>query len=238
MADLVRLLFAPIFWTLGFFVYLVYEARILRIRIGQVLFVVFAVFGLLAWRGWRSSPPKLQSNESSVALSAGIATATDNLLGQLPRPKIAFVPTLVLPFRGDRDAIVETHLTDRLREQSWYLPVEAGMLASLRIGFEKWWDGSLSSPDSIAAAEKMAQAVGAEAVVFGSVERLEMDGNKSHIELRVTVAREGSILFDGIVGNVSPASAILPAGRRVAWLVAVAGVAISATLLLARRLLY
>ena len=182
--------------------------------------------GLWGWRqfGQRESPPVVPAT-----LQAAVEAASSRLPPALPRPQRALRPTLVLPLVDDRELLVTQGIRQALTRDGGYRPVDKGtgqqvldeLFELAGVPRQPVTDGEI--------ALQIAEAAGAEVVVLGRVERLELQAQHAEVAFSLQVFETGSqtpLLADTFTSAPPPGLRNATSALPWAWALGVLAVAV------------
>jgi hypothetical protein len=171
-----------------FFPVLFFLSLLLHVRF---LAIAALALGVGVW-GWRQSG----SGEAPMPVPATLQEAVDaaclDVPRSLPRPQRALRPTLVLPLDGDRELLVTQGIRRALEQDGGYRPVDKGKAREL---LDELFDLAGVPRQDVTDADTalgMAKAAGAEVVLFGQVERLELRDGQAAVSFSLRAFELGS----------------------------------------------
>ncbi|MDG2219806.1 MAG: hypothetical protein P8L85_00385 [Rubripirellula sp.] len=156
---------------------------LLRKFIGFSCFLSFLVVALAGYVYVRDIQNPVVGPQTPVGIREAVDQACQRLVDALPNPEVALRPTLILTMEGDRQSLVTDSMSRWLSEDGRYRSVDPGLLDQLyeKVGFDR---RAVSDRED---AVRLARAMEAEVVIFGRINRLEIDQADVNLSLDIQV---------------------------------------------------
>lgn len=157
----------------------------------RFLAVAALALGVGIW-GWRQSSPGEAPPPIPATLQETVDAACRQVPRALPRPQRALRPTLVLPLAGDRELLVTQGIRRALDQDGGYRSVDKDQARELLDELFDLVGTPLQDVTDADTALEMAQAAGAEVVMLGRVERLELGDGQADVSFSLRAFELGS----------------------------------------------
>ena len=157
----------------------------------RFLAIAALALGVGVW-GWRQSGSGESPPPVPATLQEAVDAACRDVPRALPRPQRALRPTLVLPLEGDRELLVTQGVRRALERDGGYRPVDKGKVRELMDELFDMAGVPRQDVTDAATALSIAKTAGAEVVMFGRVQRLELGDGQAAVSFSLRAFELGS----------------------------------------------